>query len=132
VNVSAPVTSRSLSVLVVDDSGYSRTRIRRLLEEEGFSDITEAADGDEALEKFDARHAGLVLLDQVMRGKEGIEVSRLLKERDPGVQIAILTFLSDPEIHFLARKAGAIAVLNKSDQESLRSFLKNVPEKVEA
>lgn len=120
------------TVLVVDDSGYFRTRIRKVLEEEGWTSVIEAADGDEALARFDAHHPNLVLLDQVMRGMEGIEVSRLLKERDPGVRIAILTVLSDPDIHFLARRAGALAVINKSDQESLRAFLRSAREKVVA
>ncbi|MCC6131703.1 MAG: response regulator [Acidobacteria bacterium] len=120
------------TVLVVDDSGYFRTRIRKLLEEEGFTSVVEAADGDEALHRFEAHHPDLILLDQVMRGKEGIEVSRLLKERDPLAQIVILTVLSDPDIHFLARKAGALAVINKSDPESLRTFLRSAREKVVA
>ncbi len=116
--------SESRAVLVVDDSGYSRLRTRRLLAEEGFTRILEAENGDDALVVFEKESPALVLIDQVMRGKEGIEVSRLLLERDPLARVAILTVLSDPEIHWRARKAGAIAVVNKNDQETLRFLLR--------
>jgi two-component system chemotaxis response regulator CheY len=123
----AALPERRARVLVVDDSGYARLRIRRFLLAEGVSDIVEAADGDEALAAFEATRPSLVLLDQVMRGRDGIEVARLLRQRDPSLTIVMLTVVSDPEVHQRARGAGVDAVLEKSQLQAIRSLIAERP-----
>ena len=50
-----------MKVLVVDDYSTMRRIIRNLLTQIGYSEIDEAADGNEALAKLRAVHYGLVL-----------------------------------------------------------------------
>jgi two-component system chemotaxis response regulator CheY len=44
--------SKTLSVLVVDDYATMRRIIRNLLQQLGFTDVDEAADGEQALAKL--------------------------------------------------------------------------------
>ncbi len=67
-------------ILVVDDDEHIRDIVRFALESVGHQ-VTEAADGREALERFSAAPAELVVLDVLMPEQDGLEVCRQLRER---------------------------------------------------
>lgn len=66
-------------VLIVDDLAGTRAVLRDMLEELGYKDIEEAADGREALEKLEKRKAQLVISDHSMQDMSGLDL--LLKLR---------------------------------------------------
>jgi DNA-binding response OmpR family regulator len=69
------------TVLVVDDDRPLRTLCRATLEEAGFR-VLEAADGEQALASVHDEHPDLILLDIMMPGISGWEVtSTLLADR---------------------------------------------------
>jgi len=68
-------------ILIVDDRATSRELLRTVLEKQGYS-VTEAADGEEALQKVRAESPHLVLLDLQMPVRDGYEVLRELRQ-DP-------------------------------------------------
>jgi len=116
-----PVSS---TVLVVDDSAYTRSRLRRFIAEQGWKEVLEAADGDEALGLYARQRPRLVLIDLIMRGRGGLETARLLLESDPDARIVMLTVVSDAETHARALETGILRVVNKSDWDALRDVLK--------
>ncbi len=120
------IAAGARSVLVVDDSGYARLRARRYLESLGVETILEAADGEEALSTYFSARPSLVILDQVMRGAEGLEVARTIRERDPNARVVMLTVLSDPDLQGQAREAGVTAVIAKDRLEDLAPFIRGV------
>ncbi len=120
---SARAGSSPPGVLIVDDSGYTRRRLRRFIVAEGWTQVLEAADGDAALALYSEHQPSLVLIDQIMRGKEGVETGRLLLEKDPDARLVMLTVVSDPELHARALKAGFLHVLRKTDWDALRNVL---------
>src|SRR6266702_5406850 len=65
-------------VLVVDDEPHIRTVLRRYLEADGLT-VAEAADGEAALAALRENPPGLVLLDLMLPGIDGIEVLRQLR-----------------------------------------------------
>jgi two-component system response regulator RegX3 len=67
-------------VLVVDDEQSYRDALRIALEREGFR-VEVAADGAEAIERFDAVRPALVLLDVMLPRISGIDVCRELRSR---------------------------------------------------
>lgn len=73
------MTSRPI-VLVVDDEQSYREALSVALEREGFS-VELAADGIEALERFDEVSPALVLLDVMLPKLSGIDVCRELRSR---------------------------------------------------
>ena len=54
-------------ILIVDDSGLARRRVRVILEEAGY-EVVEAEDGMAALERYHVDRPDLVVLDLVMKG----------------------------------------------------------------
>jgi two-component system response regulator RegX3 len=67
-------------ILVVDDEQSYRDALRVALEREGFR-VETAADGTEAVEKFDAYKPALVLLDVMLPRLSGVDVCRELRSR---------------------------------------------------
>ena len=67
-------------ILVVDDEQSYRDALRIALEREGFR-VEVAADGAEALERFDASRPQLVLLDVMLPRISGVDVCRELRTR---------------------------------------------------
>ncbi|MFA5884876.1 MAG: response regulator transcription factor [Acidimicrobiia bacterium] len=68
------------TILVVDDEESYRDALSVALEREGF-DVETAADGPEAIERFDATHPALVLLDVMLPRMSGVDVCRELRTR---------------------------------------------------
>ena len=67
-------------VLVVDDEQSYRDALRVALEREGFR-VEVAVDGPDALERFDAAHPSLVLLDVMLPKISGVDVCREIRTR---------------------------------------------------
>jgi two-component system response regulator RegX3 len=68
------------TILVVDDEQSYRDALAVALEREGF-EVVLAADGTEAIERFDATHPQLVLLDVMLPRMSGIDVCREIRTR---------------------------------------------------
>jgi two-component system, OmpR family, response regulator RegX3 len=67
-------------ILVVDDEQSYRDALRVALEREGFR-VEVAADGAEALQRFDAVRPALVLLDVMLPKISGVDVCREIRTR---------------------------------------------------
>ena len=76
VNVGGP------RILVVDDEPMVREVLSRYLESDGF-DVATAADGEEALRRFEADVPDLVLLDLMLPRVDGYEVFRRMRDAAP-------------------------------------------------
>jgi CheY-like chemotaxis protein len=80
-------------VLIIDDDQENVRYLTTILEENGFSDIHSAHDGEEGLEKVHQVKPGLILLDLRMPKKSGIFVFNELKasETTRDIPVIILT-----------------------------------------
>ena len=77
-------------ILVVDDEPSISELLTMALRYEGF-EVDVAADGTEALERFDAFRPHLIVLDVMMPGLDGFEVAKRLAERRSEVPVIFLT-----------------------------------------
>ena len=102
-------------VLIVDDSGFARRVLRRILEAEGFS-VEEAVNGAEALEKYTSIKPDLVLLDMVMEGMQGLEVLGKLRKVDGNAKIVMATSDVQTSTREEAARGGALGFVNKPFQ----------------
>jgi two-component system chemotaxis response regulator CheY len=99
-------------LLIVDDSGFARRLLRRILEDGGY-DVEEAAGGDEALAKYDATKPDAVLLDIVMGEVSGLEVLQKLRRKDPKAIVIMATADIQEATRTEALAAGAAGFVNK-------------------
>ncbi|ERL66196.1 response regulator transcription factor [Schleiferilactobacillus shenzhenensis] len=77
-------------ILVVDDESTIRTLIEYNLTQEGFT-VDTAEDGDEALAKAEHAEYDLILLDLMLPGKDGLAVTKTLRQEKNATPIIMLT-----------------------------------------
>lgn len=78
-----------MKFLVVDDSSTMRRIIIKSLQRIGFDETVEAADGHEALQRFN-ESVGIIITDWNMPNMSGIELARSLRARADGSTVPIL------------------------------------------
>ncbi len=98
----------AMPVLVVDDYKTMIRIIRNLLKQIGFSDIDDAADGSEALNKMKSRGYGLVISDWNMEPMTGYELLKEVRSDDNlrRTPFIMVTAESKTENVIAAKKAG--------------------------
>jgi DNA-binding NarL/FixJ family response regulator len=102
-----------VSLLLADDHTMVRQSMRRSMEAEGFQIVGEAGDGDQAVRLADELAPDVVLMDVSMPVLDGVEATRLIKERRPSTQVVMLTMHADADVVRRALKAGAVGYLTK-------------------
>jgi two-component system chemotaxis response regulator CheY len=81
-----------MKYLVVDDSATMRRIVVNSLQRIGVTDIVEAGDGKEALDKFDASNGaiGFIITDWNMPNMGGIDLAKAIRSRPGGKALPIL------------------------------------------
>ena len=101
------------TVVIVDDSGWSRTILRNLLEKNGFAIIGEAEDGQKAIEVYKELHPDIITLDITMPVLDGIEALRGIMEYDPNAKAAMITSAGQRSKVLESLKLGAEKFITK-------------------
>lgn len=83
-------TSRTRSLLLVDDDDDSRDALEQILMLRGHT-IEIAADGRQALALYDPAKHEAVLCDVTMPHMNGLQLARAIRAKNPGALIALLT-----------------------------------------
>ncbi len=110
--------------MVVDDHQVVRHGLRTLLEADSdFRVIGEAAGGIEALNMAAKLYPDVIIIDLVMNGISGIEVTRQMSKTCPGAGIIIFSMLATEYYVLEALRAGARGYLSKdsSPEELIRA-----------
>jgi two-component system, NarL family, response regulator LiaR len=110
-----------IRLLLVDDQDVVRIGISAILStEDDIEVVATAADGAEALYLVEQHQPDLVLMDLKMPVMNGIQATRLIRERFPSVRVLVLTTYDADEWVFDAIRAGASGYLLKdSSREDL-------------
>lgn len=102
-------------ILIVDDHPMMRRGLRELLADEPHFEIcAEAADGPEALDRARETRPDLAILDLSLPSGSGLELAKQLRAVVARLRIIILSMHDDTLFAARARRAGAVAYLNKS------------------
>jgi DNA-binding response OmpR family regulator len=112
----------SPTILLVDDEDAVRTVLAFPLERDGY-EVVQAADGEEALEKFDAQPVDLVVLDIMLPRLDGLEVCKRLRAKST-VPIIMLTARDDELDKVIGLELGADDYITKPF--SIREFRSRV------
>ncbi|GIO31537.1 hypothetical protein J2TS6_26780 [Paenibacillus albilobatus] len=123
-----------LKVLIVDDEPKLREGLRTLIpwEEQGYRVVDTAANGQEALEKYEAHKPELILADIRMPGMDGLQLIQELRSRGADSHMLILSGYADFEY---AKRAISCRVdgylLKPVDEDELVSYLEQIREAIE-
>ena len=106
---------KTIKVLLAEDHVITRQGMRRLLEEEDeFTIVGEAGDGEEAVQMVTERQPDMVIMDIAMPKLNGIEATRQIKVLRPATAVLILSAYDDDEYVFGLLEAGAAGYLLKT------------------
>ncbi|MFB9905987.1 response regulator [Allokutzneria oryzae] len=104
----------SVKVVLLEDDELVRSGIRMILEStEDIEVVAESADGALAVELTDRFRPHVVLTDIEMPKVDGIEVARLLSQRDPAPAVVMLTTFDVDAYVYAALRHGAAGFLLK-------------------
>lgn len=109
-----PELQTSGEVLVVDDDASIRTLLAFVFHDEGY-EVTEAADGREALEVLRRSPPALMILDLMMPDVDGLAVLRTRREQAlaAGTRILVLTAKTETQDAVWCWELGADEYLTK-------------------
>lgn len=101
-------------VLIVDDQELFRDSLSIIMNSADEIEVTGAVAGvDDALASIEKAKPEVVLMDIRMPGRDGVEGTRLIKNRYPEIKVIVLTTFDDDEYVYGALKYGASGYLLK-------------------
>jgi two-component system, chemotaxis family, chemotaxis protein CheY len=104
-------------VLIVDDNLFMRMVIKNILTKYGCEIAGEAADGVEAVEKYQQLKPDIVTMDITMPQMNGIEAVKEIKKIDAHAKIVMLTAMGQQFVLKEAIRAGAVDFIVKPFKE---------------
>lgn len=120
-----------MKILIVDDSKAMRMIVQRTLRQAGFGDhdVTEAANGVEAMSALEQSSYDLVLSDWNMPEMSGIELLKTMRSKGLGAPFGFVTSEGTPPMRQAASDAGALFLIAKpftaeSFEQALRPVLR--------
>ena len=114
-----------VSVLVVDDSPIARKMLIKALPPDWDIEITQAANGIEALAAYRAGHVDVMFLDLTMPDMDGYQVLETLRKEDLNCLVIVVSADVQEKAQERVLAMGAIAFIRKPiTAEGLRDVLK--------
>lgn len=99
------ISAREAHILVVEDDGEMRTLIAKFLRQNGYR-VTGARDGREMWETLDNAPVDLILLDVMLPGQSGLDLTRALRAKTR-VPIIMVTARGDETDRIVGLELGA-------------------------
>jgi DNA-binding NarL/FixJ family response regulator len=105
----------AIKVLIVDDHNLVREGLKAVFDQGNEVEVVgEAGSGEEALEMVDKAKPDVVLMDISMPGMNGIQATKLIREKYPDAKVVMLTMLDQEGYVYEAVKAGATGYMLKN------------------
>jgi len=107
--------AKELSVLVVDDSRFSRQHILRTLHNLGITNITQAENGKAAIPLLEQNNFDLILTDYNMPEMDGKELIGFIRSQEKFADTPVLMVTSETDMSRLAAvdQVGVSAIVDK-------------------
>jgi len=115
---------RMKKILVVDDEENICRLYKEELEDLGY-EVTTVSDGASALTAMERARFDLVTLDMRMKGMDGIETLRRMKERDANLPVIISSAYEEYKDDFGSWASDAY-IVKSSDTAALRDTVKKI------
>src|SRR5438094_8903034 len=100
------------AILVVDDASEIREGLELLLTSECYG-VSSAETGESGLVKLEEKPFDLLLLDVSLPDRNGLELLREIRRRDPHLSIVLITAYGSIDMARQAFKSGALDYITK-------------------
>ncbi|MFH1150462.1 MAG: response regulator transcription factor [Actinomycetota bacterium] len=105
----------AIKVMIVDDHSLVREGLKAVFDQGKEIDVVgEAGSGEEAIDMVESVKPDVILMDISMPGMNGIQATKLIREKNPEAKVVILTMLDQEGYVYEAIKAGATGYMLKS------------------
>lgn len=95
-------------IMIAEDQQLIRESLKIILDSiEGFAVTTVVGNGEEVLQQLEIKSVDMILMDIRMPVMDGVECTRIVKEKYPNVRVLILTTFVDDEYVMKALAYGA-------------------------
>ena len=109
----------AIRTVLADGDPLARRTLRDALRRDGIAVVAEATSGREAVELTAFYRPDAVVMDASLPGLDGIEATRAIHERAPGICIVLLASAPDDALGLRALRAGAAGYLSKGVEPHL-------------
>lgn len=100
-------------IMIVDDAAFMRMTIKNCLTKAGYTNLIEAADGQIALDTYQAEKPDLVIMDITMPNLSGIEALQAIKAYDPNAKVVMCSAMGQESMVVDAIHLGALDFIVK-------------------
>jgi two-component system chemotaxis response regulator CheY len=94
-------------IMLVDDAAFMRMMIKDTLKKNGYDDIVEASNGEEAVAAYQEHHPDLVIMDITMPVMDGLQALQAIKTADPSATVVMCSAMGQENMVLDALKLGA-------------------------
>lgn len=105
------------TILIIDDEAKIRSLLSRIIALEGF-EVFEASNLKSGLKKLETSEIDIVICDVKLPDGNGVEFSKIIKDKFPVVEIILLTAFGNIPDGVLAIKNGAFDYITKGDDNT--------------
>lgn len=114
-------------LLIVDDAIIMRMRIKDIAREAGWEIAGEAANGEEAVARFEEFRPDLVTLDIVMPAMDGVAALKQIRQSHPQARVVMVSAVDQKEKLTECIRLGAIDFIVKPfDKSALKSLFEKL------